>query len=301
MRYVYKALLALFIPFTGMAQDDLMDLLDEGETTEVVDATFKGTRLINMQTNETPAPGVLQFMFLHRFGAINDDFLYNFFGLDNAIVRLGLDYAFNDWLNVGIGRSSNNKTTDGFVKLNLLRQKRGAQPFPVSVTWYSAGFLSMDRNRNFDLTSDRLTYVHQLIIARKMNKSISLMLTPSVVHFNLTREAAQPNTVGVLAMGGRFKINQRIAITAEYAPQLANPNFRTGSDGQRIDYQNGLSIGVDIETGGHVFQLHLTNSRSIIDPDWMAGPATGNWLDGDIYFGFNISRVFTVKEPKRPG
>lgn len=297
MRY---CLLLLLIPFWSVAQDDLLDLLDEGETSEVVDATFKGTRLINMQTNESPAPGVLQFMFHHRFGAINNDFLHNFFGLDNAIVRLGLDYSFNDWLNVGVGRSSNNKTYDGFVKAKLLRQKRGAEAFPVSVSWYSAGFLNMTR-RDIDLNAgDRLSYVHQLIIARKMNKSISLMLTPSVVHFNLVEQAAQPNTVGVLAMGGRFKLNQRIAITAEYSPQLINRNFRTNADGERVDYQNGLSIGVDIETGGHVFQLHLTNSRSIIDPDWMAGPATGNWLDGDIYFGFNISRVFTVKEPKRP-
>ena len=293
---IFLTILCLGVFFTN-AQDDLLDLLGDEPQTSTVDATFKGTRLMNMQTNEIAAPGVLQFVFQHRFGPTSDDFLYNFFGLDQAIVRLGWDYSVNRWLNLGIGRSSNNKTWDGSVKMQLLRQKTGKNAFPFSMGWYSTANLNMTR-RSFDPElSDRLSYSHQMIFARKFNSRLSLLVSPSMVHFNLTQEANQPSDIFILPLGGRFKITKRVAITAEYAPQL-NRNFYT-QNGERTNYNNTFSVGVDIETGGHIFQLHVTNTRSMIDPEWMAQNPY-SWSNGDIFFGFNISRVFTIVEPKRP-
>jgi len=300
-----KVLAVVFGVFSFLAtsaQDDLLDLLDnqpEEKTTTYTTATFKGTRVVNLQSCEIPAPGVMQFMFMHRFGAFSEDFLYNFLGLDQAVVRLSLDYSFNKWLNVGFGRSSESKVWDGFTKIKLLRQSTGAVNMPVSMVLYStinASALRWTDNlpHNF---SDRLSYSHQLIVARKFSERFSLQLVPTVVHFNFVQTRAQPNTIFALGTGGRLKLNQRLAISAEYMLQLPKNTFVDETTGELTPYNNALSIGFDIETGGHVFQLHFTNSRALVDPLWIAR-TPGSWAKGDIFFGFNISRVFTVVKPK---
>ncbi|MCT4623468.1 MAG: DUF5777 family beta-barrel protein [Schleiferiaceae bacterium] len=292
--------LFLLLGFTLSAQDDLLDLIDEGPQTEYAYATFKGTRIINLQSNELPAKGVMQFMIMHRFGAINDEFLYNFFGLDVAQIRLSLDYSFTDWLNVGIGRSSFSKTYDGFAKIRLLRQSKGAKNMPFGLVWYSTiNYTTLKWDDNLPHNeSDRLSYTHELIMVRKFSKNFSLELVPSLVHFNLVEDQKTPNDIFVLGIGGRYKITNRVALTAEYGLQLTD-NFYYDTDGNKTNYENALSIGVDIETGGHVFQIHATNSRGLADPQWMAR-TPGSWGNGDIFLGFNISRVFTVKKPKLP-
>lgn len=294
-------LIALCLAFPALAQDDLLEMLEAEQqpSTEYVTATFKGTKVINGQSTELPGPGVLQFMILHRFGSFNDDFLYNFFGLENADIRFSFDYSFNRWLNVGLGRSSFQKTYDGFVKLKLLRQSTGKRVMPVSVVWFSSAYVNTLRFED-DLPhsfQERLAYSHQLVIGRKFTERLSLALTPSLVHFNLRDTRAQPNDVYALGFGGRFKITNRVSFNAEYFAQLpANTRVELG---QEVPMENSLSLGFDIETGGHVFQIHLTNSRGVIDPQFIAG-TPGSWANGDIYLGFNISRVFTIKEPKQP-
>jgi len=293
--------LFVLLSFNALAQDDLLDLLDEEETsTEYTIATFKGTRIINLQSNELPGKGVMQFMIMHRFGAFNDDFFYNFLGLDNAQIRFSLDYSFTDWLNVGIGRSSFSKTYDGFAKWRILRQSKGAIKMPLSMVFYTSinyNTLKYDDELPYS-GSDRLSYSYQLILARKFSKSFSMELVPSMVHFNLVADKETPNDVFLLGIDGRLKITKSIALTAEYGLQL-NDNFYYNADGEKTNWENALSIGVDIETGGHVFQLHATNSRGLADPQWMAR-TPGSWGNGDIYLGFNISRVFTIKKPKNP-
>lgn len=286
--------------FQVLAQEDLLDLLEEKPQTEYAYATFKGTRIINLQSNELPAEGVLQFMIMHRFGAINDDFLYNFFGLDIAQIRFSLDYSFKDWLNIGIGRSSFSKTYDGFAKVRLLRQSKGAKNMPFGIVYYTTiNYSTLKWNDNLPHNeSERFSYTHEVILARKFNKNLSLQLVPSVVHFNLVEDTETPNDIFVLGFGGRYKVSSRVAITAEYGLQL-NDNFYYDSDGIKTNYNDALSIGVDIETGGHVFQLHATNSRGLADPQWMTR-TPGSWGTGDIFLGFNISRVFTLKKPKLP-
>ena len=290
-----KPLLYSFLLLCSLAvqaqESDLFDVFEESTQSEVVYATFKGTQLINAATNETPGEGVLQFVMAHRFGSFNDDYLYNFFGLDNAQVRMQLDYGVTDRLNIGIGRSSFLKVADGFVKYQLLQQQKGTKTVPVSIALHSStNYRNARYTDGIDHTmSDRLSYMHQAIIARKWNRKLSTLVSPSVVHFNLVPTAQDPNTTAHITLGARYKISNRMALTGE-STLLSNREF---SSGER--YTTPFALGVDIETGGHVFQLHISNTRAMNGPYWIArNPYSAS--NGGLFLGFNISRVFTVKE-----
>ena len=261
-----------------------MNLL-ETQTPEPVHftaATFKGSRLINGHTVETRKRGALEFIIGHRFGRLNSG-AYEFFGLDGANIRLGLEYGVTDFLNVGVGRNSFEKTYDGFLKAKLLRQSSGARWFPVSVVAFSSvAIRTLKSEEPLDLT-DRLFYTHQLLIARKWSDLFSLQLMPTVVHRNQIQASEGNNDRYALGVGGRIKLTSRVAINGEYYYQIDVPENDPGF--------NSVAIGFDIETGGHVFQLHLTNSRAIIEKGFIT-ETTGNFLEGDIHFGFNVSRVF---------
>ncbi len=276
------------------AQDDLLDILDEeaGETTEYAYATFKDTRIVHGQSVELTSPGELQFVIQHRFGKINDG-AYNFFGLDQATMRLGFQYGITNWLNVGIGRSSFKKTFDGYLKVKLLRQSGGKRFMPVTVSAYTSAALNSlhwndpERTNYF---SSRMSYSGQLLIARKWNNAFSLQVMPTYIHRNLVPTEEDQNDIYSIGIGGRVKVSNRVAITGEYYYQLEGYNA--------IVTNNSVAIGVDIETGGHVFQLHITNSKGMIEPYFIA-ETQGDLMNGDIYFGFNISRVFVLKKENR--
>lgn len=285
-----------------MAQDDLFDLLDEEEEEPTVytTATFKGTRIINLQSTEMPAEGVMQFTILHRFGSVTEDPLYDLFGLDLASVRFSLDYSINDYFNFGIGRSSGSKIYDGWMKAKILRQSTGKVTMPVSLLYYGSVNVNTTKFPDDGLEhyfSERVSFVNQLILARKFTESFSMEVAPTMVHFNTRETNEQPNDVFGLAFGGRVKLNNRVALTADYMWQL-NRNTRL-VNGVETPYKDAFSVGVDIETGGHVFQLHVTNARDMSDPGWMTN-TTSSWAEGEFYLGFNISRVFTLKRPKVP-
>ena len=267
------------------AQDDLLDLLGPVETPDApVTATFKDTRIINGQSNETPASGVLHFVIAHRFGQISDG-AYDLWGLDNASMRMGFDYGITDRLAVGVARNTFQKTYEASVKARLLRQ---SGTVPLSITGYSAlacnglRWTEPDRENFF---SSRLSYTHQLVIARKFSSNFSAALTPSVVHRNLVATPQDAHDEFLIGAGGRYKVTNRVSVNGEYFLRL-NPSEA---------YNNSLSLGVDIETGGHVFQLHMTNSRGMFERAFLTETA-GMWSDGNIYFGFNLSRVFTVSD-----
>ena len=287
-------LCALFVSSFAFAQDEgesLLDLLGEEETTNYASASFKTTRIINSQSIENVAEGVLDFKISHRFGRVNGG-LGEFFGLDQATIRLGLDYGITDRLMIGIGRSTVQKAIDGFAKYKLLRQSSGKKNMPVTLSLYSSimvnaqAWANPERENYF---SSRLFYTHQILLGRKFSSGTSLMLMPTVVHRNLVESTAIENTVYALGIGGRQKLTNRLALTFEYIYVLPD---------QIADiYTNSLSIGFDIETGGHVFQLHFTNSLGMMDKQYIT-ETTGEWGAGDIHFGFNISRVFTLKDTR---
>ena len=305
LRLIAFLIAAGLITTTSSAQEDLMNMLEEeqGVDTNYAYATFKGTRVINLQSNELPGKGVMQFVFMHRFGAFSDDYFYNFFGMNTAEVALQLDYSVTDWLNFGAGYgSATPRTYNGFVKFKLLRQSSGGRVMPVSVSGYSSLFYNAERfNDNLPRnSSDRLSFVNQLVIARKFNKNFSMEVVPTHVHFNLVSLETEKNDMLSLGLGLRHKITPQLALTAEYIYQLDPLTTNLQSSPLDIvmqENQNVLSIGVDIETGGHVFQIFLTNSRGVSDPYTIA-QTPGKWSDGDIHLGFNISRVFTIVRPK---
>jgi hypothetical protein len=280
-------------PVTDTAGDDLMNMLSEGpRKREYVTATFKATRLINGHSVENTGKGVLDFRILHRFGTLNQG-VKDFFGLDNAVTKLAFDYGVTDWLTVGIGRSTYEKEFDGYLKARLLRQGVGGGS-PLSLSYVGGIYArSADVNNIPDTAtyyfSNRVAYANQLLIARKFSDALSLQLMPSHVHYNLVPLSSDPNDVFALGIGGRIKLSRRISFNAEYYYQL---------NGARLSgTRNALALGFDIETGGHVFQLLFTNSTGMTERTFI-GQTTGNWADGDIHFGFNISRVFTVVRPK---
>jgi hypothetical protein len=300
--------LIFFIPNLMWAQEDLLAEL-ESETSNETDytfATWKGTKVVNLQTNELPAKGVLQYTILHRFGSFNDDFLHNFLGLDNAQVRLTLDYSPTDWLNVGLGHTGVFKTYDFFAKYRLARQSKGARNMPVSITGFSSFYYSAQRQADdgIDYTlARRSSFVHELVIARKFSQNFSAQIVPTIIHFNLAERNTDVNTQFALGLAARYKVTPMHAITVEWVPVL-NPNqfvsipedpLALPATPDFINFYNSFSIGMDIETGGHVFQLFITNARGVAEP-YAFARNTASWLDGDIHFGFNISRVFTIKK-----
>jgi hypothetical protein len=291
---IISIVLSFVFVFNGVSaqEDDLLSLLGgEEETTDYVNASFKTNRVINLHSLENTAGGVLDFKIGHRFGTLNGG-LYDMFGLDNATIRLGLDYGVSDVFTVGLGRSSFEKTYDGYVKYKFLRQSTGKRKMPITAALLLTSAIQTlkwpnpDRENYF---SSRLYYTSQLIIGRKFNESFSLQLSPTMVHRNLVQTDAEKNDVFALGAAGRVKLTRRVAINAEYVYVLPNQ--------VRDEFTNSLSLGLDVETGGHVFQLHLTNSTSMIEKGFIT-ETTNSWTDGGIHFGFNVSRVFTLVDKR---
>jgi opacity protein-like surface antigen len=294
-RNLFTALIGLLILVTTdiFAQDDMFALFDKGEkpATEFAYATFKTSRVVYGQSVENPANGNLLFLVQHNFGAINSG-ASEFFGLDKANIRLGFEYGINDRFSVGIGRSTWQKTIDGFVKAKILRQSTGAQNTPVTVSYMGSMAVRTlkweDQTRNNYLTNG-LSFVHQLLIARKFSNAFSFQLSPTIIHKNLVATTSDKNTSFACGFGGRYKLTQRTSVNAEY---FYYPESQTS-----LKRNDVLSVGFDIETGGHVFQLHISNADAMFDRAFIT-ETTGSWGKGDIYFGFNISRAFVIRKPK---
>lgn len=281
-------ILLFFVPLCVIAQDDLLKELESNEQeTTTVASTFKGTRICNGHSIKTTPGRSLEFIFSHRFGRINEG-AYEMFGLDQAYVRLGFDYGITDRLSVSIGRNSYDKTLDGYVKYQLLQQSTGKKNVPVSITALGGMAYKLSPKSNADAgtdftNSDRLSYTTQALIARKFSSAISLQLMPSWVHKNRVDQDIEDNDQLALGLGGRVKVTKSMAITGEYYH-----NFSMQSDSP---YYNPISIGLDIETGGHVFQLIFTNAIGLTERGFIT-ETTDNFFDGDIHFGFNVTRTF---------
>ncbi len=287
MKNLFIVVCLIICSIQAYAQDDLLSILEEeqGDQTTLIEATFKGTRIINGHSIETRNAGVMDFIISHRFGTL-DGGIYELFGLDNATVRIGLEYAISDRLYLGLGRSSFEKTYDGFAKYKLLRQVSGGG-MPISATWFSSVSLKNLRQPEIDPTfEEKLAFTHQLLLASKLSPGVSLQIMPTWVHKNLILEEDVNNDAYALGIGGRVKLSQRVALVAEYYYQIEKINENS---------LNPIAIGFDIETGGHVFQLQFTNATAMV-PKGFITETRNDFFDGGIHFGFNISRTFQLKE-----
>lgn len=262
------------------------------EKTEYAGNAFKGTRIVIGQSIDNPDQGTLIFMVTHHFGLINGGY-QNLFGLNQAFLRLGAECGVTKWLALGVGLNTYQLTWDGFVKAKILRQSKGGLNMPLSMSFfastsmYTTTWADPERENYF---WSRLSYAFSLPIARKFGNIASLQIQPEVVHRNLVKTAADHNNVWGIGAGGTIRLSEKVSVNAEY-------HYVFPGQVSSLKVYNSLSVGVDILTGGHVFQIFATNSIGEIE-EYFIPETTSNWLDGGIYLGFNISRVFDIFKPR---
>ncbi|WP_159519476.1 DUF5777 family beta-barrel protein [Sunxiuqinia indica] len=307
-------LISCFTPV--FSQTDMSELFKDSlqsEKSNPVISTFKSPRIINARTNETLHKYDLQFMVIHRFGDIAGDFggLSSFYGLDNSTdILIGFEYGISDQLSVGIGRTKgapNGTSTfqselfflDG--KLRILQQTKDNH-IPVSLTLFGNSVVSateesdlVTSDTSFDKFGDRMSYTSQLILSRKFSDQLSLVLLPTYIHRNLVTYQDM-NNLFALGIGGRLKVSRRMAVVFDYfhsfRSQESEDYFLRS---KKFEFYNPLSVGLEIETGGHVFSLDFTNSTAILENQFIPSTSS-NWGDGEFRWGFSISRTFTLKE-----
>ncbi|MEZ4779530.1 MAG: DUF5777 family beta-barrel protein [Flavobacteriaceae bacterium] len=293
MKKIY--ILVLLFPLFVFAQDDLLNELEEGvDTNTTVSAAFKGLKVVNFESTKLAGKKDLFFIVSHRFGSVKYAF-DDFFGLDNAVTQIKFVYGITDAINVGVARSSFQKKYGIHAKYRLMQQT--SDGFPFTLVGYNLVTINtaLDKDVLPKLEfGDRINYVTQLLISRKFSEDFSLLLAPTYVHENLATRSFVETSSGefssfdeknnqiVFGLGGRYKLTKRWSVNMDYgihANRNSNSNFK-----------NPLSIGVDLETGGHVFQMHFTNAQAMFEDGFIHGQ--GDWGDGDFFFGFNLSRVF---------
>jgi len=271
-------------PFLMVAQDDLLKEIDTlSDANESVVAAFKSLKIVNLESTKLAAKGDLYLVIAHRFGYIDKGF-EDFFGLDEANTRIQFVYGLANGITIHASRSGFQKTYEFATKYRLAAQKKQGFPFEI------VGFNSLSINTELEKTTlpkleftDRLAYVNQILISRKFNDNLSLEIAPTHFHQNYVANNSQDNSQFALGLGGRYKFSKRWSFNMDYAAHLN----RASNSG----FKNPLSIGFDLETGGHVFQMHFTNSQAMHESGYL-GNTTGSWNNGQIAFGFNLIRVF---------
>jgi len=276
-------ILILFLPGVLWTQEDLLSQIDTVPPSEYKSAAFKGLKIVNFESTKMVSEKELYFVVSHRFGSVETGFK-DFFGLDQAVTRLNLIYGIADWINVGISRSSFQKIYESSLKVRLLREKENGFPFTVVSSSNVLINTALDDVLLPKLTfKNRLGYTSQLLISKKFNKNFSLQLMPTFFHDNYVAVDEQENSQYVIGFGGRHKLTKRWSLNLDYGLHLNRAD--------NSPFKNPFSVGFDLETGGHVFQLHFTNAQPM-NTNGFLGQGTGDWGSGNFFFGFNLSRVF---------
>ena len=273
--------LLLILPFFSFSQEDLLAGIDSTATNQKIEFAFKGNKIVNLESTKLAAKGDLYFIVAHRFASVKTGF-EGFFGLDNANTQIKFLYGLNDWLALSGARSE--LAYDFAVKYRLKNQIENGFPFTI-VGFNSLAINNALKESNYPKLQfeDRIIYVSQLLISRKFSDKLSLELAPSFFHENFVDNDNQQNSQFAIGFGGRYKLTKRLSLNMDYAAHLNRASNSV--------YKNPLSVGIDIETGGHVFQLHFTSSQGIHEAGFL-GQTTGDWTKGDVFFGFNLARVF---------
>ncbi|RZV66159.1 MAG: hypothetical protein EX254_04160 [Flavobacteriaceae bacterium] len=271
-------------PLFIYSQDDLLNEINtDSVKTSYETAVFKGLKIVNFESTKLVAKKELTFVVAHRFGSLERG-LDNFFGLDEAVTRLNFVYGISDGLNISVSRSSFQKIYNLAIKYRLIRQQSNGFPFTVVGNNEININTGLDKDNLPKLEFDnRLGYTSQLLISRKIDKNLSLQVAPTFFHDNYVAIDEQDNSQFAVGIGGRYKLGPRWSLNMDYGLHLNRADSSP--------FKNPLSIGIDLETGGHVFQMHFTNAQPM-NTNGFLGQGSGDWTEGDIYFGFNLSRRF---------
>ena len=292
MKKFLLLLCSICVSISTYCQSSLLDLIDSEEE-NLTYATFKTTKIINLQSVEQPAEKELDFIVSHRFGTINSG-IENLYGLDYGNIRMSFNYGLKDYITLGLARSSSQKVIDFSVKTKLINQ--GKNNFPLTVSVYSSVFYDTLSSifAEEDLSSNDFSYCYQLLIARKVNSKLSIQISPTLTHYNYVSPFFDLNdNMIALGLGGRYKVNNSVSINSEWIPIISSGTNMIHPF-ENKDYINSFSLGCDIETGGHVFQLFVSNSTSMFERGFV-NETVERWENGGVHFGFNISRVFNFK------
>jgi len=305
-------LLSSTITSLCFSQDDLLSMLDslqgaEPATHDKVSATFKTTKVVNAHTTETVKAGTMDFRVTHRFGnigAMSGGGVHSLYGLDAANdIRISFDFGITDKLMLGIARNKRQEAIDGLIKWRLMEQTTDNH-VPFSFALYSdAALTPVTKEQLYSGTENvtykfahRLSYTTQMIIARKFGWRFSFELLPTYQYRNFVKDYINTDnlaheTNGMVSIGAamRLKLTKRFAIIADYFYTISD--YRTNNP--NVKYYAPMALGIEIETGGHVFHLDFTNSAGIIENDFIPN-TTDDWFKGGFKFGFNISRVFNI-------
>jgi hypothetical protein len=283
MKSYITIVVLLFASVIASAQDDLLNELEQDSKEQKFEQpAFKAMKIGNLQSTKIAAKGDLYLYVSHRFGSLEDG-LSTFFGFDNANTKIQLVYGLFDGVQVGVSRESVRKTYAMSAKAKIKSQ---SDDFPVNLVVYGTANINSELRKDrypFLKFGDRLSYASQLLISRRITNSLSLELAPTFVRQNLVLEPFQDHNQIALGAGGRLKLSKRMSLNLDYVY-----NFNRHEDSI---YKNPLTVGVDIETGGHIFQLLFSNAQSTNEPGFISN-AEGDWTKGDVFFGFNIVRVF---------
>lgn len=277
-----KIIVLLLIPFSLFAQEDLLKDIDSTSSEKVkVESAFKALKIVNIESTKLASKGDFYFVVAHRFSSIKDGF-EGAYGLDNAVTQLKFLYGITDGFTLSAARSELAYDFSG----KFLLHSQETNGFPVAI----AAFTSLAINNTLKESlypkmkfEDRLVYVAQLLVSRKVTTNLSLELAPTFFHENFVIDDNQDNSQYAIGMGGRYKFAKRWSVNVDYAAHLNRSSTS--------QFKNPLSIGVDLDTGGHVFQMHFTSSQGIHEAGFL-GNTTGDWTKGDVFFGFNLLRVF---------
>ena len=274
-------ILLLFTATCFSQEEDLLKGIDEPVVKQIVSSSFKGLKIVNLESTKIASKGDLYFVVAHRFGRVNEG-IEDFFGLDNAVTQIKFVKGLTKWMSASAGRSE--LAYDFAVKYRFANQIENGFPLEI-VGFNSIAFNNTLKQRNLPkmIFKDRIIYVNQLLISRKFSERLSLLIAPTYFHENFVLNDLQANSQYALGIGGRYKLTKRLSMNIDYSEHF-------NRDKSSI-YKNPLSIGIDIESGGHVFQMHFTNSQGIHEAGFL-GNTTGNWANGSINFGFNLVRVF---------
>lgn len=283
----------------AQAIDSLLTTLNSDQKFTMVEATFKSAHIALSNSTETQKKHDLDLRIRHHFGDIGGKFgtAHTLYGLDVASdLFIGLDYGVTEKLTIGIGRSKHDELFNLLIKQKLLQQKTDGIPLNLTLFLQVATIGRKPfATTEFENFSDRISYFIQPIFSRKVSPKISLQVMPSLLVRSATNDINDPKNLFSMGFAGRVKLNKRLSFIADYTivNGLSRPKKLTEN------FYNPLGLGLEIETGGHIFSLNFMNSEFINENNFIPNTKK-SWKHGGVRFGFTISRNFSLFKSKNP-